>query len=109
MYYADDIFCLSNSLDYGKMFIRFLNNMHPNSKFTCEIGPQKIAFMDNQISLCSNNGLSFITSAYRKPTDTKTTLNFHAVCPWIWISDLIKCFLNRAFIVYLHFMKKFQN
>ena len=26
-------------------------------------------------------------------------LNFHAVCPWIWKSGLIKCFLNRTFIV----------
>ena len=97
--YVDDIFCVFNSLEYVKMFLSFLNNIHPNLKFTCEIGPQKLAFLDNQISLSSNNDLTLITSVYRKPTDTKIIINFHAVCPWIWKSGLIKCFLNRAFIV----------
>ena len=89
--YVDDIFCVFNSLEYVKMFLSFLNNIHPNLKFTCEIGPQKLAFLDTQISLSSNNDLSLITSVYckcvlqvyGKPTDTKTILNFHAICPWI--------------------------
>ena len=97
--YVDDIFCVFNSLEYVKTFLSFLNNMHSNLKFTWEIGPQKLAFLDTQISLSSNNDLSIITSVYRKPTDTKTILNFHAVCHWISKSGLIKCFLNRAFIV----------
>ena len=42
---------------------------------------------------------SLNTSVYRKPTYTKTILNFHAVCPWILKSGLNKCILNRAFIV----------
>ena len=97
--YVDDIFCVLNSLEYVKMFLSFLNDIHPNLKFSCEIGPQKLAFLDTQISLSSNDDLSLITSVYRKPTDTKTIINFHAVCRWIWLSGLIKCFLNRAFIV----------
>ena len=97
--YADDIFCIFNFLEYVEMFLSFLNNIHPNLRFTYEIGPQKLAFIDTLISLSSNNDLSIITSVYRKPTDTKTILNFHAVCPWIWKSGLITCFLNRAFIV----------
>ena len=28
--HADDIFCFPNSIEYAKMFLRFLNNMHPN-------------------------------------------------------------------------------
>ena len=82
------------------MFLIFLNNIHPNLKFTSEIGPQKLAFLDTQISLSSNNDVSLITCVYRKPTYIKTIINFHAVCPWIWKSGLIKCFLNRAFIVF---------
>ena len=97
--YVDDIFCVYNTFEYVEMFLSFLNNMHPNLKFTCEIGTQKLAFLDTQISLPSNNDLSLITSVQRKPTDTKTIINFHAVCPCIWKSGLIKCFLNRAFIV----------
>ena len=81
------------------MFLSFLNNIHPNLMFTCEIGPQKLEYLDTQISLSSNNDLSLITSVHRKPTDTETIINFNAVCPWIWKSGLIKCFLNRAFIV----------
>ena len=81
--YVDDIFCVFNSLEYSKMFLSFLNNMHPNLKSTCEIGPQKLAFMDTQVSPSSNNDLSLTTSVYRKPTDIKTILNFHAACPWI--------------------------
>ena len=77
--YVDDIFCVSNSLEYVKMFLCFCNKLDPNLKFTCEIWPHRLAFQDTQISLCSNNDLSLITSVYRKPTDTKTILNFHAV------------------------------
>ena len=46
-------------------------------------------FMDTQISLSSNNDFFIITNVCRKPTDTKTIVNFHAVCPWIWKSGLI--------------------
>ena len=94
--YVDDIFCIFDYLEYVEMFFSFHNNIHPNLKFICEIGSQKLAFLDARISLSSNNDLSLMTSVYRKPTDTKTIINFHAVRPWI--SGLIKCFLNRAFI-----------
>ena len=97
--YVDDIFCVFNTLEYAYMFFSSLNTKHSNLKLTYEIGSKKLAFMDTQISLPSNNDFCFITSVYRKPTYTKTILNFHAVCPWIWKSGLNKCFLNRALIV----------
>ena len=68
--------------------------------------------MDTQISLSSDNDHSLVTNVHRKPTDTKAIINFQSVCRWIWKSDLIKYFLNRAFIVCtngLYFMKKFQK
>ena len=110
--YVDDILCVFNSLEYVEMFLCFLNNIHPNLKFACEIGIQKLAFLDTQISLSSDNDLSLITSVYRKPTDNKTIIDFHAVCPWIWKSGLIKCLLNKNLLfvtTVLNFMKKFQN
>ena len=67
--YVDDIFCVFNSLEYAKMFLCFLNNMHSNLKFTCEIGLQKLAFLDANISLSSNNDINLTTSVNRKPTD----------------------------------------
>ena len=81
------------------MFLSFLSIIHPNLNITCEIGPLKLAFLHTQISLSSSNDLSLITSVSIKPADTKTILNFQAACPWIWKSGLIKCFINRAFIV----------
>ena len=45
--YVDDIFCVLNSLEYVKMFLSFLNNIHPNLKLTCEVGPLKLAFLIN--------------------------------------------------------------
>ena len=39
--FVDDIFCVFNSIEYVKMYLSLLNNMHPNLKFTCEIGPPK--------------------------------------------------------------------
>ena len=59
--YVDDIFCAFKSLEYIGMFLSFLNNIHPNLKFTCEIGLQKLAFQDTQILLSSNNDLRLIT------------------------------------------------
>ena len=97
--YVDDIFCVFSSLEYAKMLLRFLSNLHPNLKFNCEIGPHRLAFQDTYISLSSNNDLSLITNVYRKPTDTKNIPNFHAVCPCILESGLIKCFHNIAFII----------
>ena len=81
------------------MFLGFLNNLQPNLNFTYEIGPHKLVFLDIKMSLSSNDDFSLITNVYRKPTDTKTILNFHAVCSWILKNGLIECFLNRAFIV----------
>ena len=71
----------------------------PNLKFTCEIGPHKLAFLDTQISLSANNDLSLTTSVCSNATDTKTIINFHAVCTWILKSGLINRFINGAFIV----------
>ena len=43
------VFCVFNSFEYVKMFLSFLNSIHPNLKLTCEIGPQKLTFLDTQI------------------------------------------------------------
>ena len=76
-------FCVFKSLEYAQMSLGFLKNLHHNFKFAYEIGPRKFAFLDTQISLSSNNDFILITSVYRKPSDSKTIINFHAACPWI--------------------------
>ena len=51
--YVDDILCAFSSSEYVQMFLNFLNNLHHNLKFTYEIGPHKLAFLDIIISLSS--------------------------------------------------------
>ena len=97
--YVDYIFCVFGSLEYAKIILSFFNNLNPYLKSTYKIGTHKLAFLNTMITLSSNNDLSSITNVCRKPTDTKTILNFHAVCQWIYKSSLINCFINRAFIV----------
>ena len=77
----DDIFCVFCSFEYVNLYLNFLDNFRPNLKFTYEIRPHRLAFQDDQISLSSNTEFSLITSVYRKPADTKTIFNLHAVCP----------------------------
>ena len=102
--YVYDILCVFNSVEYVKMFFTFLNNLHPNLKFTYEIGPHKLPFLHTY-----NNDFSLITNVYRQPADTKTILNFHAVCPWIWKSGLIQCFINRVCINWFTFHEEFSK
>ena len=98
--YVDDIFCVFNSDSRVTLFLQFLNNLHPNLKFTSEIGPKELAFLDTSISLPDGDDSSDCSSTvYRKPTNTNVLLNFSAVCPKIWKIGLIKCFLNRAYVV----------
>ena len=68
------------------VFLCFLNNLHPNLKPTYEIVTHELAFQDTQISLSSNNGFSLITNVCRKPTDTKTIHNFHALDLEKWLN-----------------------
>ena len=96
--YVDDIFCVFNSIEYVRMFLIFVNNFHPNLKFTYKIGQHKLPFLETQMSLSSNNDFSLIRNVYRKPTDTKTVLNFHAVRSWILKSCSIEFFINIFFV-----------
>ena len=46
-----------------------------------------------QLKIHNNNLQSWI---WRKPTHTGVFLNFKAICPLKWKSNLISCMLNRA-------------
>ena len=81
-----------------KPFLNLLNNTHANIKFTYEIGPSKIAFLDTSIELPSDNINSTCNiNVYRKSTFTGLTLNFKAFCPYNWKLGIIYCFLHRAY------------
>jgi len=96
--FIDDIFCVFNSMLHVNMFLELLNNLHPNLKFTTELGPKSLAFLDTEIILDLQN-LNFGAKVYRKKTNTNVILNWAAFCPENWKLGLVHCLLNRAYVV----------
>ncbi len=94
--YVDDIFCIFDDETSFQRFYDYINNQHSNLKFTVEIGKKEIPFLDVNVKMFDG---MFETSVHRKSTYTGLCLNFHALCPEIWKKGLIKCLLNRAFLV----------
>ena len=66
--YVDDIFATSNSRQQATNVIQFLNDQHPNIRFTIEEEvDNKLPFLDTLV-IRSNN--SYTTILYRKKTFT---------------------------------------
>ena len=65
--FVDDTFALFNDRDQAKLFLDYINSVHPNIKFTCESEHNhSLNFLDLTIRKLNN---SFSTSIYnRKPT-----------------------------------------
>ena len=98
--YVDDIFCTFNSDSAIHPFLNYLNSLHRNLKFTMEVGQHKLTFLDTEISLpTSDLSHEFLSSVHRKATNTNVILNYCAVCPIDYKIGLIKCLLNRAFVI----------
>ena len=94
--YVDDIFVVfPKDVDHTPFFDE-LNNQHQNLRFTVEVGGNHLAFLDTQISI---NNSDFETWVYRKPTNTNVILNYSAICPIQWKIGLLKCLLNRAWVL----------
>ena len=95
--YVDDIFCVFKPDTSHQDFLEKLNNLHPSLKFTAEIGPSTLPFLDTSISIPSTEDGMFTSQVYRKPTFTGLLLNFAALCPLKWKFGLIYCLLHRAY------------
>ena len=96
--YVDDIFCVFRNHPYQN-FLDKLNTMHPNLKFTAEIGPSTLPFLDTAITLPDIVNGIVTSQVYRKPTFTGLMLNFSAMCPFKWKRGLIQCMLHRAYTI----------
>lgn len=94
--YVDDIFCVFKSHEYVMRFFDFLNGLHSNLKFTYELGPDQLAFLDTSITLPTDDSQIASSTVYRKPSNTNVILNYSALCPHTWKLGLITCFINRA-------------
>ena len=65
--FLDDIFMIgTEGLDHLKIFIDYLNNIHPTIKFTSSHSLTNVPFLDVMVSL--HNG-TIQTDLYTKPTD----------------------------------------
>ena len=88
--YVDDILAAFDNEQDSLNFLNFLNNRHPNIKFT--IGKQinhSIAFLDVFISRINNQNLTIQT--YHKLSYTGLPLNFKGFTSFSFKISLIKC------------------
>ena len=79
--YVDDIFCVFRSGISHESFLNKLNSLHPNLKFTMELGNSSLAFLDTFISLPTDDNGTFSSQVFRKATHTGLILNFESICP----------------------------
>ena len=78
--YIDDIFMIwTESPENLKIFIDYLNNIHPTIKFTSSHSPTSVPFLDVNVSLTSDGNIN--TDLYTKPTDKHQHLLYSACHP----------------------------
>ena len=97
--YVDDIFCVFRSGISHESFLNKLNSLHPNLKFTMELGNSSLAFLDTFISLPTDDNGTFSSQVFRKATHTGLILNFESICPHKWKVGLIQCLTHRAYCI----------
>ena len=94
--YVDDIVTAFDNEQDSLNFLNFLNNRHPNIKFTIEKqNNHSIAFLDVFISSFNNQNL--ILTTYHKSTCTGLLLNFNSFTSFSYKISLIKCLIDRSF------------
>ena len=78
--YIDDIFMnWTEGLDKLKIFIDYLNNIHPTIKFTSSHSSTNIPFLEVSVSLTNDSSIS--TYLYTKPTDKNKHLLYSSCHP----------------------------
>ena len=93
--YVDDIFVTLKTVPDAKKIQDYLNNIHPNIKFTTENEKnQSIPFLD--ILIKKKRG-RLHTEMYRKPTFTGVYLNWHSLTSKKYKTGLISCLLDRVY------------
>ena len=93
--YVDDILAAFDNEQDSLNFLNFLNNRHPNIKFTIEKQiNHSITFLDVFISGINNQNLTLET--YHKLTYTGLLLNFKNLTSFSYKISLIKCLIDRS-------------
>ena len=93
---ADDALAAFDNEQDSLNLLNFLNNRHPNIKFTIEKQINySIAFLDVFISGINNQNLTLQT--YQKLTYKGLLLNFKSFTSFLHKLSLIKCLIDRSF------------
>ena len=112
--YVDDTFLLFENPDQIENFLQYLNEQHPNIRFTREIeSGDSLSFLDILITKVDNK---FETSIFRKETFTGLGTHFLSFEPLIYKINAMKTLIYRAYHLSsdyfkfnneIHFLKTF--
>ena len=93
MRYVDDVFSLLTDKSKLSQILEFINEQHPNIKFTTEIEVgNKIPFLDTCVTRRANG---YSTKMYHKPTFTGVYLNWTSLTSRKYKISLIYCLCDR--------------
>ena len=93
--YVDDCLAIFSNQEEIKQFYQEINNIHTNIKFTYELEKNgKIPFLDVFIE---KRNQSFISSVYRKKTNTGLYTNCKSFIPFKYKINIIKCLIDRSY------------
>lgn len=96
--YVDDIFATLEERERADVVLRYLNQQHPNIRFTIEHEVDgKLPFLDTTVHRSSS---SFFTTLYRKKTFTGVYLNWTSLTSKRYKIGLIYCLLDRIWKIY---------
>ena len=93
--YVDDIFCMFQKEEHVAPFLEYLNEQHPNIKFSTEKESNGcLPFLDVLIEKSTN--FRFETTTFRKSTYTGLLTNFTSFISMTYKIGLIRTLINRA-------------
>ena len=95
--YVDDIFATMSASNNESSVLEFLNQQHPNIKFTVEKETKNsLPFLDTRVI---RNVDKYVTSIYHKKTFTGVYLNWKSLTARKYKIGLINCLLNRIWSI----------
>ena len=105
--FMDDTFIVFDNSEQATNFLTYMNNRHPNIKFTMEVeNDNKLPFLD---LLIEKSETTLNVNIYRKPSYTDLGVNFLSACYMKYKLNTFKTFFHRAYKLtsnYLNFHKE---
>ena len=94
--YVGDTLCLFHSERDATLFFNYINNQHPNIRFTMDRESDHVLpFLDVLIN--NTDPHQSVTTVYRKKTFTGLLTSYLSFCPFTYKLGLIKTLIHRTF------------